>query len=464
MLNKLRALYEYIRSHFSLIQLGGKSLTHVYLYALTSIAILALAFNAIKFGLYSDQDQAIKTIRSIERQLVQADRVYGQLLDLQLSSNWRVRNQNLQKARDGVTQLLAIHEDLNRFSPVSRYCYEHGCIEDAFSSLNEIEEKPFRVTSSWAENAEDEIKKYKAQLGHINVYLDELTTEANSNLIFLDIAFLACLLFFLTFQAIFIFKPAVSRLDHALSVRSDFLSRISHEIRNPMNSILGMAEVLKGTKLNFEQKQYLDSLLRAGQTLLEMLNNLIDVAAVEGKNVTLKASSFHVFQMVDKTSQVVSSIAHQKGIEFFVKVDPRLNRNFIADVGRLEQVLINLLNNAVKFTPKGYVLLELCLISESEDSCRVCVSVKDTGIGIEKDKTEEIFNSFVQEDSSIKRQYGGSGLGLSIASEILSMMGSQLKVESEKGIGSHFFFEINLNIDSGLREEPPYCLLIEESS
>lgn len=436
---------------------GAQNLTHVYLYALTSIALMALVFNAIKFGLYTEQGEAIKTVREIERQLIASDQLHSHLLDLQLSSNWKAKETNLRATRESAESFFSGKESIENFSFFDEFCESRDCSSTALTALSQVHDSSLKMTNEWSEDVQAEIKSYKALLEQANLYLDDSTSQTNQDLILLDIAFLVCLLIFLIFQATFIFKPAVSRLDQALSIRSEFLSRISHEIRNPMNAVLGMAEVLKGTKLNLEQRQYLDSLLRAGQTLLEMLNNLIEVSAVEGKKIKIKSEVFQTHQMIDKASQVVSSLAHQKGIEFFVKIDPQIKKSYLSDVGRLEQVIINLLNNAVKFTPKGYVLLQLELVAKIEQKSRIRFSVKDTGIGIDESKTKEIFDSFVQEDSSIKRKYGGSGLGLSIASELLLMMDSQLNVESKKGVGSTFYFEIDLlhnqNEDKGALQQ-----------
>jgi signal transduction histidine kinase/CheY-like chemotaxis protein/HPt (histidine-containing phosphotransfer) domain-containing protein len=443
-------MFRRIKEYFSS---GKQNLTKVYLYALTSIALLALAFNAIKFSLYSEQSSAIQAIREVERQTIRSDRLYSRLLDLQLSSGWKSRKQSLIEAQDSAADFFQAREKIDGLKAFHNFCENRDCSSRNFANLNELRKPSFKVTADWTEKSLVEIKSYRALLERLNQFLDASTNKVNSNLIILDISFLGCLLFFLLFQAVFIFKPSVAKLDHALSVRSEFLSRISHEIRNPMNAVLGMAEVLKGTRLNLEQRQYVDSLLRAGQALLEMLNNLIDVSAVEGKKVELRSSSFNLFEVIDKISQVVAPGAHHKGIEFFVRVDPKIPPQCRADVGRLEQVLINLLNNAVKFTSKGYVLLGVDLVATEENKSHVVISVSDTGIGIDKNKTQDIFNSFVQEDSSIKRQYGGSGLGLTISSEILQMMGSRLKVESEKGTGSRFYFELDLDHDRLSSEE-----------
>jgi signal transduction histidine kinase len=158
------------------------------------------------------------------------------------------------------------------------------------------------------------------------------------------------LLSLLIVQAVYIFRPAIHRLSASLTIRSDFLSRISHEIRNPMNSIIGMADILKGTKLNYEQQQYVDNLIRSGHALLDMLNNLIDSSAIEGGKLTLKSASFDLFRTIDRCLHLVSLQAHHKNINIYLQMSPDIRNRLVGDSVRLEQVLINLLNNAVKFT------------------------------------------------------------------------------------------------------------------
>jgi signal transduction histidine kinase/CheY-like chemotaxis protein len=245
-------------------------------------------------------------------------------------------------------------------------------------------------------------------------------------------------------QAVYVFRPAIRRLNASMSTRSDFMSRISHEIRNPMNSIIGMADILKSTKLNSEQQHYVDNLLRSGHALLDLLNNLIDSSAIERGKLSLKPQPFDLLRSLDRSLNLVAIQAHHKNLNLYLHANPGLPSNLIGDSVRLEQVLVNLLSNAVKFTEQGHVSLDVDVASEDAESVELAFAVSDSGIGIKNEILGQIFDSFVQADSGIQRKYGGSGLGLSIASELIRMMGGELKVESEYGQGSRFYFTISL--------------------
>ena len=208
------------------------------------------------------------------------------------------------------------------------------------------------------------------------------------------------------------FRPAIRRLNDSLSTRSEFLSRISHEVRNPMNSIIGMADILKGSRLNSEQQHYVDNLLRSGHALLDMLNDLIDFSVVDSGKLKLREVNFDLYRSLDRCLNLVAISAHHKNLQVYIEVDPKIPNRLIGDAVRLEQVLINLLNNAIKFTEQGKIELNLKLINDNTDKATLYFSVVDTGIGIRQEQLGEIFESFVQGDSSIQRKYGGSGFRL----------------------------------------------------
>lgn len=282
----------------------------------------------------------------------------------------------------------------------------------------------------------------------IDLMYRKVQTDSN----FDTIAFLSLILL-LIIQAVYVFAPAVRKLNASLSTRSEFLSRISHEIRNPMNSIIGMADILKSTRLNSEQQQYIDNLLRSGHALLDMLNNLIDVSSVETGKLALKTGTFDIYKSLDRCVHLIAVQAHHKNLNVYVSLSPTLSNRLIGDSVRMEQVLLNLLNNAVKFTESGSIRLSIDVEVDFPESQQLLVSIEDTGIGIRREQLGEIFESFVQGDSSIQRKYGGSGLGLAIASELLRLMGGQLHVTSELGHGSRFYFQLRLDkADDGAQE------------
>jgi len=277
----------------------------------------------------------------------------------------------------------------------------------------------------------------------MNLSFEVIQSKNKTNTTFDFIAYFS-LIALLLIQAVYVFRPAIRRLNASLSTRSDFMSRISHEIRNPMNSIIGMADILKSTKLNSEQQHYVDNLIRSGHALLDLLNNLIDSSALERGKLSLKSEPFDLMRSLDRSLNLVAIQAHHKNLNLYLHTGAKLPAGLVGDSVRLEQVLVNLLGNAVKFTEQGYVRLDVEVVGEQTDTVDLKFEVEDSGIGIKDDILGKIFDSFVQADSSIQRKYGGSGLGLSITSDLIRMMGGELNVRSEYGQGSRFYFTITL--------------------
>lgn len=247
----------------------------------------------------------------------------------------------------------------------------------------------------------------------------------------------------LLFDGLYVFRPGIRRLYHALSVRSEFLSRLGHEIRNPLNAILGMTNMLIGSSIDEGQRQLLQRQKTASESLLELLNNLLDVAEIEAYKVHLESVRYDLLALVDGIVDAYSYKVSQKGLDFKVSVDPRLPVVFQGDGLKLKQVLMNIIGNAIKFTEEGMVLLDIRVVEEGENP-RIRFLVQDTGVGIDSKSINAIFDSFVQEDSSIRRRYGGSGLGLYISNNFVNLMGGRLFVSSQKGEGTVFWFELTL--------------------
>lgn len=239
-------------------------------------------------------------------------------------------------------------------------------------------------------------------------------------------------------------KESKERAEEATRIKSLFLSTMSHEIRTPLNAILGSAELLSETSLHHEQKEHLTSLQSAGDTLLSMLNNILDFSKFESGRMQLENREFLLSDLVREVNALIATSLVRKNLQFTLH-HPEYDRWIIGDSLRLKQVLMNLLGNAVKFTDRGAVELTVQPYPGKEEGKEILYfEVKDTGIGIASENLKRIFDEFGQEDSSVTRRYGGTGLGLSISQKIVRLMGGELYCESRQFVGSRFYFSVQL--------------------
>jgi signal transduction histidine kinase/CheY-like chemotaxis protein len=238
-------------------------------------------------------------------------------------------------------------------------------------------------------------------------------------------------------------EKAREQAEQSTRAKSDFLSRMSHEMRTPMNAIIGMTAIAKAAKER-ERKEYcLDKISEASTHLLGVINDILDMSKIEADKFELSASEFNFEKMMRRVMNVINFRAAEMGQELLVKMDPGIPSRIFSDEQRLAQVVTNLLSNAVKFTPKRGVITLLADKTDADgDMCTIRVEIRDTGIGISKEQQGKLFGSFVQADGSISRKYGGTGLGLAISKRIVELMGGRIWIESEPGRGSSFFFEI----------------------
>lgn len=228
----------------------------------------------------------------------------------------------------------------------------------------------------------------------------------------------------------------------ASRVKSEFLASMSHEIRTPLNAIIGMSELLSETRLTREQQKYIDVFRKAGEALLSLVNDILDLSKIEAQQLVLENIPFDLEEVLEEATEIYAHKAAEKGLELSFRVEPDVHLARMGDPSRLRQIVLNLISNAFKFTEQGQIHVHVAKSDDGEDTLKF--SIQDTGIGIPAEKCEAIFGSFTQVDSSTTRKYGGTGLGLTISQRLVQMMDGTIWVESEEGVGSTFIFTTRL--------------------
>ena len=248
-------------------------------------------------------------------------------------------------------------------------------------------------------------------------------------------------------------RIANDRAQMATKAKGDFLANMSHEIRTPMNAVIGLSDLALRTNLTDKQRDYLTKIYGSAESLLGIINDILDFSKIEAGRLDMESIDFDIDQVLDNLATVANVKTQEKGLELLFKRDPHVPTVLIGDPLRLGQILINLTNNAVKFTEQGEIVVDIELRERDSNEVLIEFAVRDTGIGMTKEQQGKLFQSFSQADTSTTRKYGGTGLGLTISKQLVELMGGQIGVDSEPGVGSTFHFTVRLGIGEGAEEK-----------
>ncbi len=444
-----------------------KKLTVRYALALSAIAILLVVEQLVIQGALERQHDSELKLRLVESQRSVAEKLSRSALLVQVAGSFSVVKQQME-------QLLGAHAEFEKnHATLVQISDELGSraltteLEGVFrhvqafeaTLINIVGEGEARSAShsyeirTLGQSMIKDLAEYRRLGGSLSSEYEKYIRSQIRDVRRLGLLLFVLILVVLLLQGLFVMRPAVQRLYSALELRSEFIGRMSHEIRNPMNSILGMSEVLLETPMTEQQQRYVGALRRSGTVLLDMVNRLLDFTAYESGKFTLERIEYDLYEVIERCVDIMALAAHEKGLALLMDIDPDAPIRVVGDPLRLQQVLVNFISNAIKFTERGTVKVQLQPEPDLGGQF-IRLSVADTGIGIRPENIEKIFESFVQEDASIKRRYGGTGLGLTIARDLIHAMGGILNVESKLQTGSTFWISLPTHLPYSPTKRP----------